>query len=159
MTRALTLAVVIAVLTAAGCGPDDATAPAAPRTFRFDSGGAHHIQGFGAWRVVAEEDGRFAVSHQVRDEGKDYPEVVLAEDGARALWTAIDAADLATLSSSDRPGVPDESQLTFVLEREGETLLTLTLWANDVRGQLGLDPILAQLRRLIESHHGVKPMF
>ena len=150
MTRVRTLAVVVAVLAARAAAPT--TRP--PRTRRGRSastGGAHHIQGFGAWQVVVEEDGRFGVAHRVRDEVKDYPERVLSASETEELWTAIDAADLPALSSSDRPGVPDEVQHTFALEREGGPPIEVTLWANDVRGQPRLEPILIQLRGLIET--------
>jgi len=144
----------------AACGGDDATDVAAdPDVFHFDSGGAHHIQGFGAWRVTASRDGSFQATHVVRGKESVYKEVVLDPTTRAILWATIDAAKLDDVVASERAGVPDESQLTLRLERSGKPPLELTLWANDARAQLGLQPLLQELRIRIFETYGVKPVF
>lgn len=148
-------------LAAAACGGDaPSPAPAAASdTFAFDSGGAYHIQGFGAWQVRATRAGHFEVTHQVGDEVSPYPATPLADADRSALWAAVDGAGLEALVVVDRPGVPDESIYTFTLRRAEETLAQHEVWQNDLAKHPSLTPLLQVLKDLIEKQHGVKPAF
>lgn len=150
-------ALVIALLLV-GCGGDvDPGAP--PDVFRFDSGGAHHLQGHGAWRVTASRDGRFAAVHDVRGAETVYDEVVLEPAVRAVLWSFIDKAGLETLSSSGRAGVPDESKLTFRLEKASGDTVEAEIWQNDVRENLPLQLLVQELKMRIAETYGVRPVF
>ena len=157
MARAV--ASILGVLAVAGCGGEPTLTAVPQATFHFDSGGAWHLQGYGAWQVEVTRAGRFTVQHTVRDVVKDYGSLDLAPGQARTLWAAIDAADLPAVRVTKRSGVPDEAQLVFALS-EGEALRTaLSIWQNDVAEHALLRTVLDRLRALIETHHGVKPVF
>ena len=61
--------------------------------FEFSSGGAHHPQGFGEWRVRLDAAGVFSIAHNVRDEVKDYGAFTLTEGENSELWELIRAAN------------------------------------------------------------------
>lgn len=155
------LALAVLALALAACG-DQAPAPATdprPDTFVFDSGGAYHIQGFGAWVATTTRAGTFEVTHQTGDELNAYAPKPLAEADRDALWTAIDAAGLEHLDVADRPGVPDEVIYTFTLKRANQTLARHAIWKNDLPSHPALAPLIDLVRVLIEKQHGVKPVF
>lgn len=143
----------------AGCGADPGASGTPPDLFRFDSGGAHHIQGYGAWRITASRDGRFAAVHDVRGAETTYDEVVLEPPVRAVLWAAIDAADLDALPSSSRPGVPDESRSTFRLEKGSGETVDVELWQNDVREHAALTALLQELKLRVAETYGVEPVF
>lgn len=142
------------------CGEDEAQGPSLPPdVFYFDSGGAHHFEGFGAWRIMASRGGRFQASHEELGKDTNYDEVQLAPPERATLWAAIDAANLDTLTIPKRPGVPDEVQLVFRLEMSTGESFEVGIWRNDLREQLALQPLLQELRVRIEETYGAKPVF
>ncbi|MCU0727833.1 MAG: hypothetical protein MUE73_18905, partial [Planctomycetes bacterium] len=126
--------------------------------FRFDSGGAHHFEGYGAWRVTVDREGNLAIVHQVADERREFPAVRLAAAEAEALWKTIDAAGLVESSVPGRPGVPDEVVVTFALEKVGAEKVSVKLWAADIALRPPLAILGAAMEALIAKHTGEKPV-
>lgn len=160
MTTMPRYVILVSFLFLAGCGGEEvAEISPPPDRFLFDSGGAHHLEGYGAWRVTASRDGPFRAVHDVRGEETVYDEVVLEPPARAIFWSAVDRAGLDALRAVDRPGVPDETRLTFRLEKgAGETFET-TIWQNDVRGRTNLEVLLQELKIRIEETYGVRPVF
>lgn len=154
-----TMLLLSALLLLGACGEPTRPKPAVDATFAFDSGGAHHIEGYGAWQVTARRTGELAVAHQVRDDVRSYPPVSLPAAEQAAFWKLVDEAGLATLDVADRPGVPDESIYTFRLEVEGREPVAVKVWQNDLAKHPALVRLRDELRALIERHHGEKPVF
>ncbi len=155
----LLLFVASCVLLAACGGPEESESAAPKRRFVFDSGGAHHLQGYGAWLVTLQEGGRFDAVHQIRDEKTPYAPAGLPAEQNTALWALIDAADLAKIAIAERPGVPDESLLGFRLAVEGAEPVEVEVWQNDLEKYPALMAIRDALRPVVEENTGVKPMF
>ena len=152
--------IVLLALLPAACGGDETPEPGpASDVFFFDSGGAHHIEGFGAWQVTASRAGRFRATHDVRGDETVYDEVVLEIPVRAILWATIDRAQLEDLVVPERPGVPDETKLTFRLERGTGETVEVEIWQNDARRRLSLQPLLQELEIRIEETYGVKPVF
>jgi hypothetical protein len=126
--------------------------------FRFDSGGAHHFEGYGAWRVTVDREGNLAVAHQVADKLREFPAVRLAPEEAAALWKTIDAAGLVESSIPGRPGVPDEVVVTFGLAKAGAEPVAVKLWAADIAQRPPLAVLGAAMEALIAKHTGEKPV-
>jgi len=153
------LALLLAAALLGACGDEAAPPGPPPDVFVFDSGGAHHIQGHGAWRVTASRDGRFQAVHDVRGDETVYDEVVLEPPARAILWAAIDSAGIDTLTASARAGVPDEAELTFRLERSTGETIEVQIWQNDARERLTLQPLLQELKIRIAETYGVRPVF
>jgi len=111
------------------------------RTFTFDSGGAYHIQGLGAWRVVLTGDGILSISHDTRGDIVDYGDFTLTNDEASRLWAAVDGINVPEMKAIKRDGVPDEVQYTFILE-VGNKSSEVHIWINDARDSLKSTPAL-----------------
>jgi len=146
-----------AVLLLAAC-PGEGTGgeDEAMKAFTFDSGGAYHIEGLGAWRAVLTEGGVLSLSHDTRGDITDYGEFTLTIDEAARLWDAVAAMDVPGMSPEDRPGVPDEVRYTFILE-DGDIVNEVLIWVNDARDMPGMDEFLTLLSDLIEKYTGEKP--
>ncbi|MDJ0523286.1 MAG: hypothetical protein QNJ90_14545 [Planctomycetota bacterium] len=150
----------VLLLAAPGCGGDADAPPATPafERFAFDSGGAHHIQGHGAWRVELLRGGKLVVAHDVRGKIKTYGPFDLTQREQDALWKVVAAADIENLRPDNRPGVPDESTYAFmVTTAKGET--RAVVWQNDLPKHAALGPLLTSLRALIEARCGKPPVF
>ncbi len=142
----------------AACAPATPTMSSpAPKSFTFSSGGAYHPQGFGAWTVTLDATGRLVITHQVRDEVTNYGPFTLTEQENSDLWTLIDQANLAHLSSSDRPGMPDEVQYTFTLQSDGQSK-TVTIWAGDAQDLAPLAELITRLGAIITNYTGQTPV-
>ena len=142
----------------AACG--DPGGPAVqPKVFTFDSGGAGHIEGHGAWRITATQGAAFATEHVVGKKLRGWEKKPLAEADEAALWKAIAAVDLAGMYVEDRPGVPDEVMYTFGLAQKGQMAVKVEIWQNDLAKHAGLAPLLAVLRKLVKAQTGEDPVF
>ncbi|MBN1881471.1 MAG: hypothetical protein JW885_04795 [Deltaproteobacteria bacterium] len=129
----------------------------AAKALIFDSGGAYHIQGLGAWRALLTGDGVLSISHETAGDVVDYGDFTLTNDEAARLWDAVTALDIPSMSPEDRPGVPDEVRYTFILE-DGENTHDVSVWINDARDMPGMDEFLTLLSDLIETYTGEKPV-
>jgi hypothetical protein len=146
-----------AVLLLAACpGEDTGGEDEAMKAFTFDSGGAYHIQGLGAWRAVLTGDGVLSISHDTRGDVVDYGAFTLTDDEADGLWDAVEGLNVPKMKAKKRPGVPDEVQYTFILE-EGKNATEVLIWINDARDLPGMDEFLTILSELIEKYTGEKP--
>ena len=125
--------------------------------FEFSSGGAHHPQGFGEWRVRLDAAGVFSIAHNVRDEVKDYGAFTLTEGENSELWELIRAANIESLESSQRPGVPDEVKYTFVLRDEARAH-SMEIWINDARENDEIIALVDRIATLIEAYTKLKPV-
>ena len=154
----ITSTLLLALVLLAACG-DPGGPPAQPKVFTFDSGGAGHIEGHGAWQVEATQGGAFAVKHVVGKKLRGWEKEPLAEADEAALWKAIDGVDLASLRVEDRPGVPDEVKLTFGLAQKGQMAVSIEIWQNDLTKHEALGPLLTVLRELVKAQTGEDPAF
>lgn len=126
--------------------------------FTFDSGGASHPEGFGAWRVHV--DGyRVEFAHTVREDVTNYPPAILTEEELASLWRLIDLADRA----ADTPGqdtvtkpTPGESVMTFTLTRGATTRLLSA--AGTSAASAGIVDLLRFVSDLIHRHTGQRPV-
>lgn len=160
MRLSLATIVLLASLCACGGPPEEEAVPAAKRLFTFDSGGAWHIEGHGAWLVQVRSDGELWAWQQVRDEARTaYPPARLSPAERDALWTLVDAADLPSVSVEERPGVPDEVEVTFRLQGTDLDPVEVVIWQNDLEKQPALRAIRDALRPLVAEHTGQTPVF
>lgn len=165
MRRQVVLLLVgLLALPATGCdggGPASTTPQPTPtakgETFEFSSGGAHQIQGYGEWTVRLDEAGAFSISHDVRGSVKDYGTHSLAQQENTDLWTAVRAADIGSLQSSSRLGVPDEVQYTFSITDGGQTH-TASIWVRDALQNDKIAVLVDNIAGLIEKYTGEKPV-
>jgi hypothetical protein len=125
--------------------------------FEFSSGGAHHPQGFGEWRVSLDAAGVFSITHNVRDEIEDYGAFTLTERENSESWGLVRAADIESLESSQRPGVPDEIKYTFALRDETQAH-SVEIWINDARENDEIVALVDRIATLIEVYTGQKPI-
>ena len=127
------------------------------QVFTFNSGGAGHIQGHGAWNVELSASGMMWLRHDVRDDSTDHGAHRLPPAESSALWKLIEAIDVTALETSTRPGVPDEVQYTFQL-RGGDADHSAEIWANDADDSPAIEALINKLRILIERYAGTKPV-
>ena len=127
------------------------------RGFEFSSGGAHHPQGFGEWRVRLDAAGVFSITHNVRDEVKDCGAFTLTERENSELWELVRAANIESLESSQRLGVPDEVKYIFVLRDETQAH-SVGIWVNDARRNDEIVALVDRIATLIEVYTKQKPV-
>jgi len=125
--------------------------------FEFSGGGAHHPKGFGEWQVRLDAAGAFSITHNVRDEVKDYGAFTLTERENSEMWELIRATNVESLESSQRPGVPDEVKYTFVLRDETQ-VYSVEIWINDARKNDEIVALVERIATLIETCTGQKPV-
>lgn len=154
-TSSLLSILLIVVVFGAQCTPQPR--PSENRVFEFSSGGAHHPQGFGEWRVSLDATGAFSITHNIRDEVKDYGTFTLTERENTELWELVQAANIEGLESSQRPGVPDEVKYTFAL-RDGTQAHSVEIWINDARENDKIIALVDHIATLIEAYTGQKPI-
>jgi hypothetical protein len=121
------------------------------QVLEFSSGGAHHPEGFGEWRVRLDTAGAFSITHNVRDEMKDYGAFTLTDRENSELWELIRIADVKNIESSERPGVPDEVKYTFVLRDEIQAH-SVEIWVNDARKNDKIVALVDRIATLIEAY-------
>ena len=127
------------------------------QVWEFSSGGADHIQGLGEWQVTLDSGGAFSVAHNVRGDVEEYGSFELTERENSDLWELIEAAGIEDLESSERPGVPDEVQYTFVL-KQGTGLHKAEIWVNDTRENDRITALVEGVAVLIEAYVHQKPV-
>ena len=127
------------------------------RVFEFSSGGEYHPEGFGEWRLRLDAAGALSITHNVRDEVKDYGAFTVTEKENSELWELIQAANIESLGSSQRPGVPDEVKYTFVLRDETQAH-SVEIWINDARENDKIVALVDRIATLIEAYTGQKPV-
>lgn len=135
-----------------------AAAGRAPGNFEFDSGGAHHPAGYGAWRVVVNTAGTFSVTHDVAGTVYDCGSFTLSRAENDELWRLVADANIARLpAASRRPGNPDEPLYRFTLA-EGENVLRVEAWRDDVARDKKVQALLEYLTELIKKYAGTRPV-
>lgn len=158
MKNAILLVIVWAAILALASGFVSLRREAEQQAFEFSSGGAYHVEGYGEWAVTVDTQGIFSVTHNVRGEVVDYGSSLLAGQENSDLWKLIRAIEIESMESSDRLGVPEEVQYSFVLRDNGLTH-PVSLWADDARESEGVVALVEQLGVLIEKDTGEKPVF
>ena len=154
-TALLSLLLIPAIALGVGC--TSRQKPSENQVFEFSSGGAYHIEGFGEWQIKLDAAGAFTIAHNVRGEVKDYGTFSLTESEKSELWELVRAADIESIESSQRPGVPDEVQYTFVLSDETRSHI-VKLWVNDARKNSGIVALVDRIGVLIEKYAKQKPV-
>ena len=158
MKNAILLVIVWAAILALASGFVSLRREAEQQALEFSSGGAYHVEEHGEWIVTVDTQGKFSVTHNVRGEVVDYGSSLLAGQENLDLWRLIRAVEIESMESSDRLGVPEEVQYSFVLRDNGVTH-PVSLWADDARESEGVVALVEQLAVLIEKVTGEKPVF
>ena len=154
-TTLLSVFLILAIAVGASCTPQSRSP--GNRVFEFSSGGAYHIQEFGEWQVNLDSAGAFSITHIVRDEVKEYGTYTLTEGENSETWQLIGAANIEGLASSQRPGVPDEVQYTFVLADDAQ-IHSVEIWIGDARENDSIVALVDGLAALIETYAKQKPV-
>jgi hypothetical protein len=154
MKITLSLILMIAPLVCAAAG-EEAREPLV--YYEFSSGGAYHPSGYGEWIVRFSNDGAISVRHKRGGEVTDMGQYRLA-DGERAELDALFLSlDISGMTSSTRPGLPDEALYSFTL-RGGSGTHTASVWINDARDNQAIMGMVSYLATLIERYTGEKPV-
>ena len=133
------------------------TAEMMNRLFAFSSAAAHDSDGFGEWRVRAEESGRLTVEHNVLGAVTDFGSFSLSPSETASLWDLITAAAIEQRVPSRRAIVPHETLLAFALSAQ-ETLHSVQLWANEAFADESIARLIEDVEKLIEKYTGTKPV-
>jgi hypothetical protein len=124
--------------------------------FEFSSGATHHPEGFGAWSV--KWDGRaFVITHQVREQKKQYPPATLSSQDERELLALLEQARQQELTDNGGRVVPDRVQASFTFTT-GADSKTIRTWVDRNRQDDALAKLMRKIAQLIEKHTGVKPV-
>ena len=124
--------------------------------FEFDSGGANHPEGYGAWKVRVD-GGHAEFEHRVRGHVARYRPVTLPETEREKLWKLVNGAGLDKRPDSKQNGPPDEPRMTFIIKRGADTR-TVTIQLDSRQSD---DPVLRLLQNvseLIEKYTGQRPV-
>lgn len=124
-------------------------------SFIFSSGGAHHPDGYGAWRFVLHADGDIELTHTRSEEATNWLDLSLTTDRYAELWELIQAADPGGINPPERPGIPDEVRLSFTVIDE-DSREELELWNGDAREIAELLELIEALAEIIEEQTGEK---
>ncbi|MBD3400798.1 MAG: hypothetical protein GF399_10780 [Candidatus Coatesbacteria bacterium] len=128
--------------------------PAQPAAFWFDSGGAHHPGGHGAWSLRLYETGDLELTHTVGEEITDWDDLRLDKETNTMLWERLYELNLDELEFAERPGVPDEVMLKIAFFPPYGGGDTVELWSGDVAEVPRLVELLELLEELIEEQTG-----
>jgi hypothetical protein len=133
------------------------TAEAVSRSFAFSSATAHDSDGFGEWRVRAEENGRIAIEHHALGAFTDFGSFLISPSENASLWDRISAAALEQRLPGHRAAGPHEAMLAFALSAQ-ETLHSVQLWAGEAFADETLRRLIEAVGELIEKYTGKKPV-
>ena len=115
--------------------------------FAFSSGGAYHFHGFGEWKVRADNSGHLTVEHDVFGVVTSFGPFQLSMDESASLWDLITDAAFDERSSSQGPGIPDETMLGFALS--AREMHSVQLWASDAFVDLSITELVNEIGKLI----------
>ena len=101
--------------------------------------------------------GAFSIAHNVRGEVEEYGSFDLTERENSDLWELVRAVGTKDLEPSERPGVPDEVQYTFVL-RDGTQEYEVEIWINDARENEKITALVDGVAVLIEAYTQQEPV-
>lgn len=134
------------------------TAEMMNRLFAFSSATPHDADGFGEWRLRAEESGRLSIEHNVLGAVTDFGSFSLSPAENASLWDRITAAAFEQRFASHRAAAgPHEAMLAFALSAQ-ETLHSVQLWANEALADETIARLIEDVEQLIEKYTGVKPV-
>lgn len=134
------------------------TAKAISKVFEFSSGGAYHFEGQGSWDIKLDSKGNFNVEHNVRGKVEKFKAYKLTEKETVDFWELVNKADINTLKSSTRQGVPDEVKFKFISKIPGKKDKTVEIWVNDVRKNEKLNSLVNHIGKIIEKYAGKRPV-
>jgi hypothetical protein len=120
-------------------------------TFQFYSGGRHHFRGFGEWVFSLDRSGRLHVEQFVGDQKKHDKSYPLSKDENQKCWASIDALQFPALKGSERQGVPDEAQYSFLLA-DGSRQVEVKIWANDVQKRPDIKKLVDLIKEILERY-------
>jgi hypothetical protein len=127
------------------------------RLFAFSSASADDSDGFGEWRVRAEESGKLSIEHNVLGAVTDFGSFHLSQAETASLWRLIGAAAFEQRSASRRATAPHEAMLAFALSAH-ETLHSVQLWANEAFADESIARLIDGMGDLIEKYTGRRPV-
>lgn len=154
MTTVLQLVITwVLMIPLASCQHDSS----AHLVFSYASGGAHHPEGFGEWRVQLDKQGDLFVQHDVHGKVTNYDQVSIAESVNEKLWKLIRSVPFRELADTGTPRVPGASESRFVL-REKDRTLEFRVPAQQLEEHEALSLLVGELERLIEKYTGESPV-
>ncbi|HEY2980652.1 MAG TPA: hypothetical protein VGJ22_05690 [Anaerolineales bacterium] len=133
------------------------TAEMMDRLFAFSSASAHDSDGFGEWRVRAEESGRLSIEHNLLGAVTDFGSFRLSPSENASLWDLIADAALEARGAAHRAAVPHEAMLAFALSAQ-ETLHSVQLWATEAFADEPIARLIENMGNLIEKYTGTTPV-
>jgi hypothetical protein len=127
------------------------------RLFAFSSAIPYDSDGFGEWRVRAEENGRLTIEHNMLGAVTDFGSFLLSPAENAALWDRIAAAAIEQRTASRPAAGPQEAMLAFALSAQ-ERLHSVQLWANEAFADESIAGLIDDVQQLIEKYTGKKPV-
>ena len=128
------------------------------RSFAFSSGGACHFQGFGEWKVRADDNGSLAIQQDLFGTLKDFGTFNLSPVDTASLWELIADAAFEQRASSTGPGIPDDCMMGFALSAQETPLHSIQLWASEAFADNSIKRLIEKIENLIEKCTGQKPV-
>jgi len=119
--------------------------------------GGSHVAEYGTWTAIFDTGSTFRISYIFSDSTTSYPNVQLTTAEHQELWALLDKADIQSLKSSTRAGVPDEVMTTYIFGAHG-SLDTLKIWQSDARKNDALLALLNRIKGLISKYTAVDPI-
>lgn len=123
--------------------------------FDFDSGGASHPEGFGAWRVQVDGH-QVTITHTVRDDVTTFPVATLTDDEHAGLWRCVEAIERTPPDAAATRPSPGQPLMTFTVTRHAQTTKrSVSAVSTDVAP--GVSALLHFLAELIHRRTGQRP--
>lgn len=127
------------------------------RSFAFSSAAVRDDDGFGEWRLRAEESGLISIEHNVLGAVTDLGSFLLSPTETASLWDLIAAAAFEQRTPARGALFPQEALLAFALSAQ-ETLHSVQLWANEAFADETIVRLIEDVEELIEKYTGKKPV-
>ena len=127
--------------------------------FRFESGGRHHFQGYGEWIVEFTTKGQMKIQQFVGNNLKVDKEFTVKSPEKETLTKFISEFPLDRVYASTRPGVPDEPQLVFIIQKKTPlNPIEIRIWLNDATKIPFLKEFLNKIKDSIKIYIGTAPV-
>jgi hypothetical protein len=126
--------------------------------FTFDSGGASHLEGYGAWKVSFDRNGAVRLAHTLNGQTTNYDPYALTPDQANNLWAVIDRLPFRKLSEAAEaapqaaPGTPTYA-FNWTIDGKPHTA---SLPSTEALKNSGVSAMVSFLEPLIEDATGVE---
>ncbi|NUM46993.1 MAG: hypothetical protein HUU38_20025 [Anaerolineales bacterium] len=118
--------------------------------FSFATTGEYHPSGLGAWAVALTPTGELSATWKRAGHTTLFGPFSLTREENARVWGLIEEMKRSALSSSVRPGIPDEILYTLTLPHEPP--LRIELWKGDGQKTPTVQAVTAIIELLIEKY-------